>query len=150
MAERYWYFVVFMNGKRVEKKIERTKENTAALQAKLKLLKEKGIKAHIVGRTSTSLYPQGDILEHRGNGEMWCPYCRAWRFFTVPKYHPHADFGTEPWFDNTNYRQGIKRCNWCHVNELDWWVCNANGTFAEARASKRRKRGRKVRQKQRR
>lgn len=147
MGERYWYLVVFQQGKRTEKRVPRTKHNTQVLTQYVKDVqaKDNGMKAHLVGRIETSLYPRGDIREHRQNGEMWCPYCRTWRFFTVPKYHPRAEFGTEPWFDNTNYRQGIKRCNWCHVNELDWWICNANGTFAEARASKRRKRGRKKR-----
>lgn len=146
MAERYWRLVVYKDGKRIEKKVERTPEQTEKLKAIARDLRSKGIRCHIVGRTSTSMYPPPrTIKEMRAEGKLWCPYCREWRFFKIPPFKGHAEIGTTDWFMNSYYRQGIKACAWCRISEMDWYVGKANGSFEESRSARRRKRARRVR-----
>ncbi len=150
MHDKYWRLVVFHKGRRQERRLRRTRENTARIKAKAAELKERGIKCHIVGLTDSRMYPAGDIREERSSGKMWCPYCGEWRWFRVPKAmkelpdaEPHII--TREMFLNSCWRQGIKVCAWCEITEGDWFVCKANGTFGEVRATKRRRRGRRTR-----
>lgn len=146
MPGKYWRLVVFHNGKRIEKKAIRTRANTEALVAKRKELLGKGIKVRLVGLTDSRLYPPvHEIQDNRDAGKMWCPHCGDWSYFKVPKYKPHAEIGTDDWFNNSYYRQGIKVCSWCGISEAEWYVCRANNSFHEVTSVKRRKRGRKVR-----
>jgi hypothetical protein len=148
--DKYWRLVIFHKGKRTEKRLRRTRENTERIKAKAVELELRGIKHHIVGLTDSRMYPRGDIAEMRHMGKMWCPYCGDWRWFKVPKLQ-HAPTPDDPaeitreMFLNSCWRQGIKVCAWCEITEGDWYVCKANGTFGEVKATKRRRRGRRTR-----
>lgn len=135
--------VIFHKGHRTTKVIHPTHLREAA--TKVKELKAKGVKAHLVYRTDRSKYPAPDeIEEHREAGELWCPYCRAWRWFTVPKFKPDADFGTEDWFMNSFHRQEIRVCQWCHMSVSDFYVRRANG-FSIGETTRRRRKKRRAR-----
>lgn len=149
LHDKYWRLVVFHKGKRTEKRLRRTRENTERIKSKAAELTQRGIKCHIVGLTDSRMFPKGEIAEMRHLGKMWCPYCGDWRWFKVPKQQPHVppdDPGTitREMFLNSAWRQGIKVCAWCEITEVDWFVCKANGTFGEAKAVKRRRRGRRT------
>lgn len=135
--------VVFRDGHRIEKLVAPHLIHEA--NDKVKGLRAKGVKAHLVLRTDKgSLPPPGEIREMREAGMLWCPYCRAWRWFVVPKFTPRAEVLSDNWYINSLHRQGIKACKWCHISVLDWWVCKANGIFHE-RTGQRRRRKRRTR-----
>lgn len=112
----------------------------------MKEQKSKGAKIHLAYRLETSLFPPPNTVDDKRNeGMLWCPYCRAWRWFTVPGFHSKAEVNEEDWFMNSFHRQGIRVCRWCHISEMDFYVCKANGIFGEVNGAKRRKRKRRVR-----
>lgn len=138
------HLIVFHKGKRVDKKVPRANLREAA--KKVQALRAKGIKAHLAYRTDNSLYPPGHQIEAmRNDGLMWCPYCRAWRYFRLPKNRPHAEMNSREWFLNSFRAQNIKVCSWCEISEVEWYVKRANGTWGEAPKRKRRRNRRKLR-----
>jgi hypothetical protein len=131
--------VMYRDGHRISKPIRPHQVSQAV--AKVKELKAKGIKAHVVYLTDKRKFPPPSTIEaNRNEGKLWCPYCGAWRWFTVPSFNEHAEVGSEEWFLNSFHRQGVKICKWCHISVLEWYVCKANGIFAEKPMARRRKR----------
>ena len=135
------HLILYVRGKRVDKPVPQRNIRTAA--TKVKELKDKGVKAHLVYKTDRSLFPPPDeIDEMRGEGYLWCPYCRTWRWFTVPKFKPGAEVNSEEWFLNSFHRQDIKVCQWCRISVTDFYVCKANGIWGENNGRKRRRKRR--------
>jgi len=133
--------VVFRQGKRYEAKVPRGSLDVA--KEKVRTYRAKGYKAHLVLRTDRGSFPPPyEIREYREMGMLWCPYCRAWRWFTVPKFVRHTEIGSDDWFMNSFHRQGVKVCKWCRISVSDWWVCKANGIFHERTGERRRRKKR--------
>lgn len=131
--------VVFRDGRRLERRYD-DHHDAASL---VKQLKAKGVRYRLV--TSRVLpqfqYPPiHDDLSSRNGGKLWCPYCREWSYFRVPKYTPHAEVGSDSWFLNACHRQGLKVCAWCHISQLEFSVKLANGLWSEQPKRRRRKR----------
>lgn len=120
-----WKLIIFHKGKRVVKLVSDPRK----AQAKVKELAERDIKAHVVCRRFPKFPPKGQP-EHPD--QLWCPYCRRWRYFAVPK-HPgvHRDLG-------------IACCKWCLVSENDGYVKGYNGTW-NGRVKRSRGKSKKLR-----
>jgi len=128
--------IVFHKGRRIEKKM-----GPEEGMMKMKELVGRGHKAHFAYKTSRSLFPPvDDNLALRGDGMWWCPFCRRWRWFKVPKFTTDASVGSDAWYLNSFHRQQIKICAWCHISEMDFDVRRANGTWGEERRRRHRKR----------
>ena len=139
MPGSYGHIIIFRKGERIDRRVHKSHFSEAV--ALVKKLKDQGVKAHFVWLTQGSMYPPAhQIKEKRNEGMLWCPWCRAWRWFSVPKYKRGEPYGTDQWFLNSYFRQGIKCCQWCHITIYDWYVGVSNGIFAEVRASRRRRR----------
>lgn len=131
--------VVFHRGRRIEKKMDPEEGMT-----RMKELVAKGHKAHYVYKTTRSLFPPvDDNLALMNDGMMWCPFCRRWRWFKVPKFKDDVPFGCNDWYLNSFHRQEIRVCAWCHISEMDFDVRRANGSWGEDRKRRRRKRRRR-------
>lgn len=140
--DRFGRVVVFQNGARVEKLVPKSKLMLA--KERVKEMQERGVRCHLVYRTDKATFPPPRTVQlMRDEGKLWCPHCRTWRFFSVPKFKLSAveEVGSHDWFMNSMHRQGIKVCQWCHISEFDWYVQKANRTFGEhTQRRKRRKR----------
>lgn len=131
--------VVFQSGRRIEKRYE---DHRLAAPVAHKL-QRKGVKYRVVAAKVLERYkypPLDDDLASRQEGKWWCPYCRDWSFFKVPKFTPGAEVGSTEWFLNAAHRQGIRVCAWCLISEVDFSVRMANGEWdrPRRRRSKRR------------
>jgi hypothetical protein len=140
--------IVFRNGKRVEKVI--THDQLPAAKEKVRELREQGHKASIalclVKRDNPSTYPPPESIQGmRNEGYLWCPYCRAWRYFKIPRANENAAVGSLDWMVNTYRNQEIKICSWCHISERDFWVLRVNQTWEQLGEVKRHRK-RRVRQ----
>lgn len=134
--------VVFKDGRRICKNFPDIRDATPIA----KKLRDKGVRFRIVTSRAVEKYkypPSYDDLSARDDGKLWCPYCRDWSHFKVPRFKPHALIGSEEWFLNSLHRQGIRCCSWCHITEMEFSIRVANGTWAEK--PKRRRRKRRVR-----
>lgn len=92
-----WKIVCFPNKRRKEVLVEDPRKGLAAV----KILEERGIKAHLVSRV-TPYEPRGKPEDPE---QLWCPLCRRWRFFRVPR-------NLSPWTESN-----IRICQWCLVSE---------------------------------
>lgn len=137
-APKWWRIVLFKNGRRIEKRLPASQRDAAV--AKVRQLREKGVRAHLVPSNviRNRMWPSGDIKEHRDAGELWCPYCGAWRWFKIPRAYPNAEFMSVEWYLNSFRNQEIRVCAWCCITMLDFYVCKANGTWAEVKGGHRR------------
>jgi len=147
-VEKWARVIVYHKGKRVVKRVHR--DNLANAVAQVKTLKAKGVKCHLVWRTPSSMFPPAKQVTHmRAEGYMWCPYCRTWRFFSVPRYRATTEimdsngYLTEALFLNAAANQDLRVCQWCHISENDWYVRRANGTFGETSSRRRARRRRR-------
>lgn len=134
--------IAYHQGRRVEKRYD---DHTDAV-ATCKKLRTKGVKAHValIRPDKRWLFPPADDdLSERDDGKLWCPFCRAWRYFKVPPFREGAEVSTEAWFMNSLHRQEIAACSWCHISEMDFDVRRANGTWAEIGRKRRRKKRRR-------
>jgi hypothetical protein len=139
VSEKYWRLIIFHKGKRIEKRVLRTPDNTKKLVEKVRELRSQDIKCRLVGQTDKRLYPPPrTISPMRDLGKMWCPECGDWSFFDVPKFTPDAPVASEAWYMNSFHNQLIKVCRWCGISEHHWYVKRANFTFGEEKARKRR------------
>jgi hypothetical protein len=132
--------VVFQNGRRIERGYE--DHRLAAPIAKK--LQRKGVKYRIVASKVLDRYkypPLDDDLEmHRDEGKWWCPFCRDWSFFKVPKFTPNAEIGSTEWYLNGAHRQGLRVCAWCLITEMEFYVRMANGEWDRPRRRRRKRR----------
>lgn len=132
--------VVFNNGRRIEKTYD--DHHDAAIVARK--LKAKGVRYRLVLNDVLRKYqypPLEDNIEYlRGEGLWWCPYCREWSYFRVPKFTPGAPIWSEAWILNSFHRQGLKICSWCRMSEAEFYVKHANGIWNEKPRRRRRKR----------
>lgn len=135
--------IVYHRGHRVEKRYDDHTEAVAAA----KKLRSKGVKAHVALLRTDRRWlfpPVDDDLSERDAGKLWCPYCRAWRYFKVPPFRSGAEFGTDHWYLNTFHKEGIAACSWCLISELDFDVRRANVTWTEMGKKRRRRKRRRT------
>lgn len=107
----------------------------------MKVLREKGYRAALVPSNviDKRMYPPPrTIAENRNVGKLWCCYCGDWRYFAVPKFHPHAEVASEEWFLNAFHNQLVKVCKWCRISEDDFYIRRVNDTWGEKVPQKRR------------
>ena len=135
--------IVFQQGRRTEKRI--TKAQLPQAKQIVKTLRERGAKVTIVPCTIDStynfLYPHpDDIDEMREIGKYWCPYCRDWRWFRVPKAYVDPVPMSREWYLNVYRNNETKICAWCEIPLKDFYVCRANGIFEEVWSGKRSRR----------
>lgn len=131
--------VIFKDGRRIEKRYEDHRLAAPVVEK----LQRGGIKYRIVAAKVLERYrypPLDDDLSSRNGGKWWCPYCRDWSYFKVPKFTPNAEVGSVEWFMNGAHRQGIRICAWCLITEMEFSVRMANSTWAEQPRRRRRKR----------
>lgn len=148
--DKYGRVVIFHKGKRIAKRVHR--DNLAEAAARVKKLREQGFRAHLVFRTDSGTFPPPRTIEPmRDLGKWWCPYCRAWRFFSVPRYkasnQPISDgYGpiSDRFYMNSCAMQQIRLCQWCLISENDFYVRKANGTWGEINTTRRRRRKKKT------
>jgi hypothetical protein len=134
--------IVYKDSRRIEKGYT---DHTAAVSV-ARTLRKKGLRAAIVTSRVIDRFlypPEDDDLSARDEGMLWCPYCRDWRWFKVPRFTRDADLRSAEWFLNSYHRQDIRCCAWCHITELDFYVRKANDTWGEQRRRRRRKRRRR-------
>lgn len=131
---------MFRNHHREVRRIPNTDGQIRKAAEVVAKLKSKGVKAHLVLRTDKGTFPPtAQIEDKRAEGMRWCPYCRTWRYFSVPKFKHNAAISSEEWWTNSYHRQGIKCCQWCGISESEWWVQKVNGSFGENPRRRRRK-----------
>lgn len=138
-VRKRWRIIIFAHGKRIEKI---TDDTEGALQLVAKLNKKEGVKAHVVSR-SKPFWPKDDDNWYLAEqGMVWCPYCRRWRWFNVPREIKNA---TTPYdvAQNVYHRQGVRCCQWCGASIKDWTVCYINDLWGEVDATKKKKRRRR-------
>lgn len=133
-----WRIVIFAHGKRLEKI---TDDTEGALQLVAKLNKKDGIKAHVVSRHKVFWPPDDDNWFLADEGMVWCPYCRRWRWFAIPR---EVEDATTIWDigQNVLHSQGIRCCQWCGISVQDWDVCSINDLWGENEGRRKRRRKR--------
>lgn len=139
-----WKLILFDHGRRIEKKLE----DPRPYIQRVKDLKSQGKKIHLVSCNVIDRFqypPLDDDLHKLMEGKMWCPYCRDWRYFSVPDYKEGARVDTDAWYMNCFSTQLIRVCQWCRISELDFYVRRANdlGDPETKRRGKRKSRRRR-------
>lgn len=142
-AKAHWKLVIFHKGKRIEKSVA----DKQALVAAYRKLQGQGVKVHIVSK-HRGYWPKTDD-EGPSNPDMtWCPYCRKWRYFSIPEvkegpFEPHS----EEWLDSLHRRvlnsSLIPWCQWCHISFMDFDVRRMNDMVGWAPRKSRRARRRR-------
>ena len=135
-----WAIILFHKGKRIERDVDEPLAAAATVKA---LNRKKGVKAHLVCFNRPIWPPEDDDMSAAGQGMTWCPYCRRWRWYSVPPYREKAEFMSPEWFMNTFHGQEIRVCQWCWVSEGDWYVKAMNGLFDREKGRRRRRKRRK-------
>lgn len=118
-----WKLIVFHGRRRIETK---PTSNLAALVDRAKQLKDRGIRFRVVCSNSGNAPPKG---HPETAGQIWCPYCRAWSYFTVPK-------------DGLYWERNVAVCQWCHIPEDDYWLRRWAGQLRGPRVSAKTERAR--------
>lgn len=123
-----WKIVVFRrkDGK-LERVVKDVRDPKLALEKVKELNEREGIKAHVVCKRFPKFPPKG---EPEDSDQLWCPYCRRWRWFRVPKNR--SPFTALE----------VLCCPWCFISEDDFFVKQFNGTW-EGRKNRRRRAKRK-------
>jgi len=137
------HLIIIKDGRRLTKIYDDCRQATKVARA----LRSKGLRCRVatVGVLTYQRYPpEEDDLSSRNLGKLWCPYCRDWSYFKVPKFHAAAEVGSDEWFMNSYHRQGIAACAWCHISEMDFYVRQVNDTWAVI-GKRRTRRKRRVR-----
>jgi len=132
-AKARWKLVVFHKGQRIERPVA----DKVKLAEAYRTLKAKGAKVHIVSRVR-AYWPNTDDEGPADPGMLWCPYCRAWRWFSVPKVKD-AEFLTDQYFRNFQARNQIHICQWCGISEDDFHVRQMNSLWGQERRRRRRR-----------
>ena len=132
-----WYIVVYHKGKRVVRDVPDAKIGLE-LDSKFK---EKGYASHLVSRRKR-FPPKGEGKD----GELWCPYCRRWREFRIPRGNEDAEIGSWGWSSSVLCRMEVQVCPWCGITVRDWYVKRFNDLFGQEQVRRRsKKRGRRHR-----
>jgi hypothetical protein len=140
---RTYRLIVFNKGKRIEKRVPL--QRLPELKELVRKLRAHGVKCCVALSNITPgaayLFPPPDeIQERREEGKLWCPYCRDWRWFRIPKAYPNAEIMTREWFLNVSRNNETSICAWCEMPITDFYVGRANGIWAEVRTGTRRRR----------
>lgn len=85
-----------------------------------------GVKAHLVSRIH-AYRPRG-VGER---GQLWCPYCRRWRWFSRKELS----------LDRVGYVSVV--CQWCHISDDDYYVKKFNHLWFVRRTRKKRRKPRR-------
>lgn len=139
MGKPLFVLIAFEHGRRIEKL---TRDVRGAMVV-AEQLREKGIKAHVASRNGMGLkhYPVG---RPEDESQLWCPYCRRWRWFKIPSLKRHVEIGSTEWMLNSFHNQEIRICAWCCISELDFHVKRANG-LSDLQGKRRRNRSKRRR-----
>jgi hypothetical protein len=111
-----WKAIVFKDRIRIIK-FPLTWEQAKTIRDKAK---EAGLSAAITHRLHGNFAPKGQGQP----GQLWCGYCRDWRFFKVLKSDPI--FGP----------QAIPVCAYCLISVTNRWIAHWNGTISSRRRSR--------------
>jgi hypothetical protein len=132
-----WDVVVYHKGKRLVKSVPDAKRGLALEAA----FKNKGYAAHLVSRTK-AFAPK---TEEGPEGSLWCPYCRRWREFRVPRGDEDAPVGSYAWQNSVLARLEIAMCPWCGVTVEEFHVKYHNNLWFAERRTRSKKKGRRHR-----
>lgn len=133
-----WYVAVYHKGKRLTKDVPDAK---TGLEVD-KLFKEKGLASHLISKRK-AFAPK---TEEGPEGTLWCPYCRKWREFRIPRGDENAEPMTWNWWLATLGRMEVRICLWCGITIRDWYVKRFNGLFGQEEVRRRsKKKGRRHR-----
>lgn len=133
-----WYVVVYHKGKRIVRDVPDAK---TGLELNTKC-KEKGLASHLISKRK-AFAPKQD---EGPAGTLWCPYCRKWREFRIPRGNEDAEPGSWPWWLSALSRMEVMICPWCGITERDWYVKRFNGLFGQEEVRRRsKKKGRRHR-----
>jgi hypothetical protein len=133
-----WVIVVIRDHKRLEKNVPdaRTGQEVVA-----RLNETPGTQAHLV-----SHYRAFPIKgEDPDDGRWWCPYCRRWRFFVVPRGDTEYDILDEngklyvPAYLAMCQRMGLRVCLWCLTSQAEFYVRVFNPGAVDAQATRKRR-----------
>lgn len=133
-----WVVVVIRDHKRLEKKVP---SSEVGQQVVAQLNEKDGYAAHLVSRHRA--FPvKGD---DPGDGRWWCPYCRRWRFFVVPRGDTEYDILDEkgelylPAYLALCQRLGLRLCLWCLTSQAEFYVRVYNPGAVDAQATRKRR-----------
>lgn len=138
-----WKLIVFYNGKK-RKHYKITDPRKGAKLADV--LTKRGHKAHFICANRIldgyEYPPRKHSTVLWQAGMLWCPYCRKWRWFSVPRsFKGHSMFEDSPQgIMNAWNHLGIRCCQWCLISEEDWYVKRSNGLFGHGEVKKKRRR----------
>lgn len=143
-----WTLIVFYNGKKRKHYRVADPKKSSKLAT---VLTKRGHKAHLICSNHIldgyEYPPAKHSVDLWEAGMLWCPYCRRWRWFAVPRsFKDHSLFEDSPQgMMNTWNHLGIKCCTWCLISVEDWYVKRANGLFGQEQRKPKRSRKRKSR-----
>lgn len=142
-----WEIVVFYKGKR--KEIPWPHDAKTAIEQVIPELEEKGAKAHLVSRRR-AFAPKHPQPPADHPDWLWCPYCRRYREFVVPRGREDGpiidDEGkiTTIGYFTVCARSEIRVCLWCSHSVFEFYVRLYNPDLwtdaTRRRRSKRKKR----------
>lgn len=141
-----WKLIVFFNGKK-RKHYSITDPRKGAKLATA--LTKRGHKAHLISANHIldgyEYPPRKHSVQLWQHGMFWCPYCRRWRWFGVPRsFRGHSPFEDSPQgIMNAWNRLGVRCCSWCLISIDDWYVKRANGLFGHREVKPKRKKSRR-------
>jgi hypothetical protein len=147
MGQRDFKVIIFKDGKRRQERYDGIHLDEQVQH--VRDLRADGTRATIVfsniTRYARGFFPPKDqIADNRQQGLLWCPYCRTWRYFKVPKYHLQGgEVGSRVWWMNACNQARVPVCAWCEISIYDYYVGVANNIHAEVRAARTRRRTRK-------
>lgn len=142
MVTKWFKLVIFKDGKRIEKRVPRSK--LPELMRIYKELKDRGTRCCVVGITEKRRYPPPhSIAENRDEGKLWCPYCGDWRYYKIPRAYSNPEPLSREWFMNVYRNNETRICSWCEISVKDWYVCAANNIHSEVWDGPRRRRTKK-------
>ena len=127
------YFLKNEKGKLIRKEKLVWDPKSEGVKKVLHVFEVRGIKAHLVCRRLPQFPPKG---EREDEDQLWCCYCRRWRFFAVPKKKC------------VQRTIGLRLCKWCGISEEEFYIVKYNNLWNRA-PRKRKSKGRKKRKQRR-
>lgn len=132
-----WEVLVYHKGKRIVKPVPDAKAGLTLVEQ----LKAKEIAAHLVSKLK-AFPPKGEAQD----GQLWCPYCRRWREFRVPRGDEDAPIGSYAWQNAVLSRLEIRICPWCGMTDQEFYVKTFNNLWlVDNRRRRPKKAGRRHR-----
>ena len=142
--------VIFHGGKRIEKLVV-SKQTLETYHE----LRRRGVKIAVVSRVQ-GYWPKNRDPGPEVAGQLWCPYCRTWRWFDIPdsrdpsKYPPMSEGWMDALHRNVLNSTETPWCKWCHISLADFAVKQMNDMWGWAPRKRRARRTRTTRTRRRR